>query len=35
LMKQAANAVHVLEVRKQNIDELVEMERLLFAPLIN
>jgi GNAT superfamily N-acetyltransferase/sugar phosphate isomerase/epimerase len=30
LMKQAANAVHVLEVRKQNIDELVEMERLLF-----
>jgi sugar phosphate isomerase/epimerase len=33
LMKQAEHAIHVLEVRKQNVDELMEMERLLFASL--
>lgn len=33
LMKQAENAVHVLEVRKQNVEELKEMEGLLFKNL--
>ncbi|MEO5644714.1 MAG: GNAT family N-acetyltransferase [Bacteroidia bacterium] len=33
LMKQAENAVHVLEVRKQSAEELREMEELLFKNL--
>lgn len=31
IMKEAANAVHVLEVRKQSAGELREMEKLLFG----
>ncbi len=31
LMKNAANAIHVLEVRKQSVEELIAMEELLFG----